>query len=590
MPEPQEHTPLLDTPDLTAPDVPIAAQDNADAALLHALDAEHDPDDMHDHPPTPSVRAVKSHLMTAAAMQPGHSVVHDAAHSPSLLLRLRQAIDHGVHNVVSAARCTLHRKAPRIPAQHDPVASRHATVRAVFVMAVFTMLVMTAVSPTLLLYMNNAGFTTPTNIAPYVVTSTLSTAVPVVSNLAITALASSIGPGRALAIGALVAAFGIALFLLARHSLILFMIGYGLYASCNSFRVVRVSLLSKVVPPKDRTTVLATHALMTPLGALAGPLLWISAQTYRNGHELYSLGPFSVVMDRFSIVYILTLVAMFIIYLVAATRLRNIVPYSAADEDGEKPVTDEENQQPQTAQNNSGADTHSGRLHPAVVRFSDGHEETVDLQKYRNYVFAYFCFIMLGVNLSAGIYMTAFQPVLVNEFDTSDAKLGAIYEAIAIFAVIPPLVVALLSRYLMDRHILVIGLMIKLIGMVLFLPLFGPVRETQVIIGFLLIIKASIFFSTASMSLFTKILGPMSTSFLLGVLASASSVGPAFAQILLSSRIVTWFGSILFGLFALPSVASLLMIIWPRNWRRLNPSCEYISLVTHEAELQQSEA
>lgn len=189
--------------------------------------------------------------------------------------------------------------------------------------------------------------------------------------------------------------------------------------------------------------------------------------------------------------------------------------------------------------------------------------------------------------MSAGFYMTAFQPVLVNVFHMSDANFGLIYMVIAIFAVIPPLLVAVLSRYLMDRQILIIGLLAKLIGMALYLPLWGHTSEAQVIIGFLLIIKASIFFSTASMSLFTKILGPMSTSYLLGLLASSAAVGPAIAQILLSNKIINWFDSYLFGLFALPAVASLIAIIWPSSWRRLDPSCEYTRLVTEEAEHQQ---
>lgn len=184
--------------------------------------------------------------------------------------------------------------------------------------------------------------------------------------------------------------------------------------------------------------------------------------------------------------------------------------------------------------------------------------------------------------------MTAFQPILVNVFHVSDANLGLIFLIIAVFAVIPPLLVAVLSRILMDRQILMVGLLAKLIGMSLFLPLWGPTTEIQVIIGFLLVIKASIFFSTASMSLFTKILGPMTTSYLLGLLASSASVGPALAQILLSNRIIIWFGSYRFGLFAIPAIASLLAIIWPSSWRKLDPECEYVQLVTEEAEHHQS--
>lgn len=188
--------------------------------------------------------------------------------------------------------------------------------------------------------------------------------------------------------------------------------------------------------------------------------------------------------------------------------------------------------------------------------------------------------------MSAGVFMTAFQPVLVNVFHTSDAKLGLIFELIAVLAIIPPLLVALLSRYLMDRDILVIGLFSKLIGMSLFLPIFGPVQEWQVIVGFMLIIKASIFFSTASMSLFTKLLGAMSTSSLLGLLSSASSVGPAVAQIVLSRTIIELFGSYSFGWFGIPAVVSLGLVVWPRYWKQLDPESEFAQLVTREAELQ----
>lgn len=156
--------------------------------------------------------------------------------------------------------------------------------------------------------------------------------------------------------------------------------------------------------------------------------------------------------------------------------------------------------------------------------------------------------------MTAGVFMTAFQPVLVNVFEVTDAKLGLIFELIAILAVIPPLLVALLSKYLMDRQIMVIGLFSKLIGMMLFLPIMGQVREWQEIVGFILIIKASIFFSTASMSLFTKVLGRMSTSMLLGLLSSGSSIGPAVAQLLVSGHIVQLFGSYWLGVFAMPAV------------------------------------
>lgn len=578
MPPPGESIPLLSNGDLSDND------DDHDG-FFSALDAEFDPDYVHDHPPTPRVRRVKQQLDAATSQAGFGHPAQEQLHSPALQVRLQQSVKHGFRVVWSAMHFNRNKKEKsmvrdsegnRAPWKMARKERRARVVRAVFFIAVLTMMGQTSISPSLLLFMNDAGYTTPTHITPYVIVAALSTAIPVISNIALTALASRIGPGRALTIGGAISALGLILVVVVRGSLHFFLLGYALYASSNSFRVVRASLLSKVVAPAKRTTVLATHALMTPLGALLGPLIWIFAQMYRT--KIHLLGGLFV-FDRFSINYTFGAVYFFAISIIAAARLRNVVAYSDGADDSDET----------SSQEDSGADHTSGHhLHTAVIRFSDGHETTVNLQRYRNYVFCFFCAINLGVNLSAGLYMTAFQPILVNSFRMSDAQLGYIFELIAVFALLPPLLVAVLSRHLMDRQILCIGLSIKLVGMVLFLPLFGAVREWQVILGFLLIIKASIFFSTASMSLFTKVLGPMSTSALLGLLASASSIGPAITQILLSSHIVRWFGSFLFAIFAVPAMCSLAAILWPSHWRRLDHTCEFISLVTHEAELQQA--
>lgn len=90
-----------------------------------------------------------------------------------------------------------------------------------------------------------------------------------------------------------------------------------------------VSFLSRYCPnpyikKPVRLYCLRTHS-HDATGGPGGAPLRISTQTYRDGHELYSLGLFSVAMDRFSIVSMLTLVVMFIIYLVASARMQNIV-------------------------------------------------------------------------------------------------------------------------------------------------------------------------------------------------------------------------------------------------------------------------
>lgn len=370
---------------------PCTSDDTHDlhAAVFTSLDASHHHDHVHDHAPSPDIRRVKAHLISATS-PPGHGhPLHHHLQSPALLLRLRQSFDHGFHEVWAAVRHGVKSIPKHLPTSSSSTisissapSSPRTAMRAVFVLAVLTMLAMTSVSPTLLLFMNVSGYTTPVHITPYVTASALSTASPVVSNLLITALASHIGPGRALMFGALVATIGLVVMALARGSLFIFLAAYAVYASSNSLRVVRVALLSKVVSPETRTSVLATHALMTPIGALIGPLIWIVCQTYRG--QLTLFGWF--IIDRFSMAYFIAALAFLIIAIVAALFLTRFVTFGH-EHDAEQIQSAGSSQQ----QIPSGSDSHSGHLHPTVLHYSDGHDQAIDLQLYRNHVFQYFC-------------------------------------------------------------------------------------------------------------------------------------------------------------------------------------------------------
>ncbi|KAI0566451.1 Major Facilitator [Gracilaria domingensis] len=480
----------------------------------------------------------------------GHPI-HHQLQSPSLLLQIEKSLERGLSFLVHKLR--LIRLFPKNEAEKHQVDSTQAFVHTIFGLAILTMLVMTTVSPTLVLYMNHVNFTSPTNITPYVTASAIASAVPIASNIIFGRVASSIGPANALSLIGFTSAIGIGLVLAVRSTVLVFFIGYALYSCSNSMRIIRLSILSQIVPENKRTTVLATHALMTPIGALMGPITWIGLSRYQGSSQY---GQFT--LDRFSLAYSIAFIILTSIGLLAAVALRKL------------PTTE-------------GHQSTQSYIEPTqVVVRENGLDITVNLNKFRTRVFAYFCTVMLCVNMSSGIYMTAFQPVLVNVFRVTDAKLGFVFELIAVFAIVPPLLVAFLSRHLMDRQIMVIGLGSKLIGMLLFMPLFGPVREWQVIIGFMLIIKASIFFSTASMSLFTKVLGTLSNSALIGLLASGSSVGPAVAQLLISDHIVQFFGSLKFALFSFPAIIGMLMILWPQFWKRLNPNCDFVRQIAEQ--------
>lgn len=72
------------------------------------------------------------------------------------------------------------------------------------------------------------------------------------------------------------------------------------------------------------------------------------------------------------------------------------------------------------------------------------------------------------------------------------------------FYLIPPLCVAAISTYLDDGLILVLGLILKIVGVNIYMPPFSFMGYWKAIIGFIIMYKGGIFCSTAAFSLFTK--------------------------------------------------------------------------------------
>lgn len=350
----------------------LADEDHPHTALFDELDAEHDKNHAHDQPACPYHRAVKRHLTYATLPAGCGHPIHHHLQSPALILRLQQSIEHGFGKVFHAVRSFF--KTKHLEAVYLATDPTYHTVVAVFIIAILTMLSMAALGPTLLLFMNHTGFTTPTDISPYVIATAIASAVPIVSNIGLGFIASRVGPGHALSVGAALSAFGLLVVIFSESSVIIFFIGYGIYSIVNSLRVVRVSILSKVVPENERTTVLATHALMTPLGALMGPVVWIVAQTYRGTVPTLS-GLLEI--NRFTLTYAVVCAVLLSISATASFTLADIAPDRSAA--------------PSTAHSeNAGQSDHEG-AQDVTLHYSSGGEEVVNLHQYRTRVFRYFC-------------------------------------------------------------------------------------------------------------------------------------------------------------------------------------------------------
>lgn len=435
-------------------------------------------------------------------------------------------------------------------------------VLTIYVLAFCTMAMMTMISPTLLLYLQHMSMSSSSDIHFYVVVSVIGSSAPVFCHTLVSHLADWVGAGTAMAFSNAVVGLGLLCMVVSQSSKVFFAIAYTMYSLAQSMRTIRTLILSHIVPSEQRTELMSYHALMTPLGALLGPVIWLVIERYSGDWQVRAL--FHV--DRFTVNFAVAALIAFFMAAVAGLRLPDVRASSqrfAEVAEGSQIASDRH--------------TVGGSV--VHVQMRDGQEYDVDINKFRRRIFVYFCAVMFLVNLSMGLYMVLFQPVMVNIFHATGKTLGYVFEIISVFAIIPPILVAYLSKRLKDRQILLIGMISKLVGISLFLPLFGPVREWQVVVGYILIIKASIFFFTSAMSLFTKLLGNMSSGALLGMLSSLSALGPALAQIFFADRILQDFGSFKVGLFVFPLVIGFVLVLWPWFWTRLDSDREFSSMV-----------
>lgn len=350
----------------------LRGDDHPHAALFDELDAEYDKNHIHDQPSCPYHRALKRQLTHATLPAGCGHPVHHHLQSPALILRLQQSIDHGFGKVFQAVRSFY--KTKRLEAVSLASDPNYHTVVAVFIIAILTMFSMTAFGPTLLLFMNHTGFTTPNDISAYVIATAIASAVPIVSNISLGFIASRVGPGHALSIGAALSAFGLLVIIFSKSSAVIFLIGYAMYSTANSLRIVRISILSKVVPEDERTTILATHSLMTPLGALMGPVVWIVAQTYRGNVPM--LGGL-LEINRFTLNYVVVCAILLSISITASLMLADIAPDRSAA--------------PSMGRSGDAGQIDDEREQEVTIHYSNGGEDVVNLQRYRTRVFRYFC-------------------------------------------------------------------------------------------------------------------------------------------------------------------------------------------------------
>lgn len=404
----------------------------------------------------------------------------------------------------------------------------------------------------ILLYLNHVSFTTSIDTTLYVHASAFLILVPIPCNLIIAKLTCYHSPVSILSHAYL--AVSVALIAIAfNRSRTVFYPTFIVYASLYSFRIVRLSVLSQLAPPSIRTSILTTHQLMSPVGVMLGPLLWLILQRWRSSFYLFPKTS-TCTIDRFTVVFLTCAILcslMSVMYRELAHRSIRAIDFLSESSRLQQPL----------ATNTAPIDSNQDKFKSVGIDNSISRKSELRVTKH----IIVLAVVLACVRASFAFYSIILQPVMVYDLHASDELVGKVQATIGFLAIFPPLLAAVAARYVPDYPMLVLGLGVKLIGMALQLPLYtakGIPSLPRLVAGYVFVVEGSHFFSTTVMSAITKIVAPEQVSTVTGVIWAGVNIFPAIVQLLLGSHIVSGFGSWYFALFALPTIIGVSLLIW----------------------------
>lgn len=410
----------------------------------------------------------------------------------------------------------------------------------------------------LLLYLQHLHYTTSPKATFYVMAVSLGFLSPILSTIPLGHCGSRFGAGRTLGFAFVVVLLGMIIVMMARFNKWLFLIGYILYSTNLGLRILRFTIISDVVPVEHRTLVMAVHQLMIPLGAFLAPLIWLVCQRWKG--EVIFIKQF-LVFDRFT----LTLLTGIIITLVNTIICFTNLQYPTTDKS--LPNNEGKGSELKKSSNNDTKDYGTYSEQQVDVGIP---ETTNNSSPVFSLPMLFFSTLMLSVRLILMVIIVLFQPILVHRYGANDESIGNIYLIVSVIGLLPPLMVALLSRFLDDYTIFVIGLILKAAGVVLYLPPFTWLNKWQVIIGFLLTTKASTFCTTSLISLYTKIFHSSPTQ--MGYMWTLSNIIPVVIQVGMADSLVGFYAEWKFMFFLLPILLSFGLVASPYGRRLLTAS------------------
>lgn len=366
------------------------------------------------------------------------------------------------------------------------------------------MLATQCINPVLLLYLKHRGWVTEDNVTFFGVVTAVGSLVPVVFNPLSGWWSARRGVKDVMLWGSLMSVVGIGV-IAEVDSRYAFVVGYALVFFLQSLRrTVHQSYISAHTTPKQRLRAMSWAPLGTSLGAVVGSGLVLLCDYGPNPSD--SLVWKHMELNTYTLAFACALLATLIKVIAICV--------------GFKPL----DRGPQAKAREP--------LWEGVVKGRDEHGtiHTFDSHSHVRFCLVFFSIVMFVMNLSVGFYMVSLHPLLVDRFhfgQTDMARVSMVYCALAI---VPPLVMAAISKKVSSRTVLIAGMTLKLSGCLLFsLPaVLGASHHLQLwtlVVAYVFILKGAIFVVTAALTLFSQLVGKRNSATYMGIVTSCFAMG-----------------------------------------------------------------
>lgn len=322
-----------------------------------------------------------------------------------------------------------------------------------------------------------------------------------------------------------------------------------------STQPLRSSYIARAVQPRVRTKWMAALALSMLLGAAVSPFITLAcssaplpAQPTRA--QAASWAYWSV--NRYTLVYLTGAVVTALVAVLTAAFFREFPNDRSSGKGG----------------------TSAGDLAVALAEARWRRLRECDRASYRS-VQAYFAALFACDGISQGMMSVAIYPVLGDIYEMSAAQMSLITIVLSFVALLPPALAACLSTVLSDRVLMSIGLALKSVGVLFTLIPDGGSSSAGrwlFLVGYILIVKASLFFLMSGTSNLTKQLGDQATPLNMSFNVMARNFGNFAGMALAGPFILSWYHTWAWLVISLPLGLAWLLLLHPHFWARLDCS------------------